>query len=47
MVSGHLIAHGSTRPDILALQRLLDHDNHELRARMKEFFKQDDIYVPR
>jgi acyl-CoA oxidase len=31
---------------VLALQRLLDHDNLELRARMKDFFK-DELYVPR
>jgi hypothetical protein len=46
IISGHLVPHGATRPDVLALQRLLDHDNLELRARMKDFFK-DELYVPR
>lgn len=41
------VGHGVTRPDILGLQQLLDHDNHELRARMKQHFMQDDIYIPR
>ena len=31
----------------LLLQSLLDHDNHELRKRMKDFFEADDIYIPR
>jgi len=38
--------HGATRPDILSLQKLLDHDNHDLRQRMKDFFNQD-LYIPR
>jgi hypothetical protein len=46
IISGHLVPHGASRPDVLALQRLLDHDNLELRARMKDFFK-DELYVPR
>jgi hypothetical protein len=46
IISGHLVPHGASRPDVLALQRLLDHDNIELRARMKDFFK-DELYVPR
>lgn len=32
---------------LLLLQRLLDHDNLELRKRMKDFFQSDDIYIPR
>lgn len=31
--------------DVDALQLLLDHDNYEMRAKMKEFMKQD-VYVP-
>lgn len=31
--------------DTQALQRLLDHDNHELRQRMKDFVKAE-IYIP-
>ena len=31
--------------DVRELQRLLEHDNHEHRAQMKEFMKQD-IYIP-
>lgn len=31
--------------EVSQIQLLLDHDNHELRAKMKEFMKQE-IYVP-
>ena len=31
--------------DVKALQRLLDHDNLEMREQMKEFMKAD-IYIP-
>lgn len=41
------IGHGVTRPDIQGLQKLLDHDNHELRARMKQHLMGDEIYIPR
>lgn len=34
-------------PAVAGLQQLLDHDNHELRKRMKDFFQSDDIYIPR
>lgn len=34
-------------PAVTQLQKLLDHDNHELRQRMKDFFQSDDIYIPR
>jgi hypothetical protein len=34
-------------PAVAQLQNLLDHDNHELRQRMKDFFQSDDIYIPR
>lgn len=36
----------SGKLNVEALQRLLDHDNHEMRERMKEFMKQD-VYIPR
>lgn len=35
-----------SRLDVQELQYLIDHDNHELRQRMKEFLKQD-VYIPR
>jgi len=31
---------------VSALQRLLDHDNHDMRARMKDFMRAE-VYVPR
>lgn len=34
-------------PAVAGLQRLLEHDNYELRQRMKDFFQSDDIYIPR
>jgi len=34
-----------SRLDTSGLAALLDHDNHELRARMKEFMR-DPIYIP-
>lgn len=34
-------------PTVSALAQLLDHDNLELRKRMKDFFQSDDIYIPR
>lgn len=36
---------GAAGFDVGALQRLLEHDNHEMRQKMKDFMKQD-IYVP-
>jgi hypothetical protein len=33
------------RPDIAGLQAFLDHDNHDLRARMKDFMNQP-LYIP-
>jgi len=35
------------RRDVSALHALLEHDNADLRARMKSFFAADPIYVPR
>ena len=52
VVSGHFnvgrskdagISH--LRPDVSGLQALLDHDNHDLRARMKDFMNQP-VYIP-
>jgi hypothetical protein len=34
-----------SKPAVAQLQHLLDHDNHELRARMKEFMR-DPLYIP-
>ncbi len=53
MVAGHFdvnrrheLAGGfASRLDVKALQDLLDHDNIELRQRMKDFLK-DEIYIP-
>jgi acyl-CoA oxidase len=55
VVSGHFFqvvqnkdasrAAGQPAFDVRELQRLLEHDNHEHRAQMKEFMKQD-IYIP-
>jgi hypothetical protein len=42
----HELAGGfASRLDVKALQDLLDHDNIELRQRMKDFLK-DEIYIP-
>jgi hypothetical protein len=34
-----------SRLDISGLAAILDHDNHELRKRMKDFMK-DECYIP-
>lgn len=34
-------------PAVKGLQHVLDHDSYELRDRMKAFFAQDPIYIPR
>lgn len=49
VMGAHLEAGSSTArsPAVRQLQTLLDHDNHELRERMKQFFCEQDIYVPR
>ena len=55
MISGHfdVAAHPSSLQkqlagptfDVLALQRILEHDNFETRQQMKELMKQD-LFVP-
>lgn len=55
MINGHfdVVEHPSSvrahlgRPsfDVLALQRMLEHDNFETRQKMKELMKQD-LFVP-
>ena len=55
MINGHfdVVAHPSSVQtqlagpsfDVLALQRILDHDNYETRQQMKELMKQD-LFVP-
>jgi acyl-CoA oxidase len=37
----------AARPDVAGLHALLEHDNPELRHRMKAFFAADDLYIPR
>lgn len=53
VVAGHFEVtkqgHATTRGgkfSVEELQKVLDHDNHEVRQRMKEFMKQD-VYIPR
>jgi hypothetical protein len=51
-MGGTARASPAARPELVApavagLQALLDHDNHELRKRMKDFFASEDIYIPR
>lgn len=52
VVSGHFDvsrdhSHRPSQPrmDLSGLQKLLDHDNHELRQRMKQALNQD-LYIP-